>query len=116
MAYFAKIENNLVTQIIAVHNDVVGTEFPASEPIGQTFIASLGLDGDWKQTSFNGNFRKRYANVDYTYDATNDQFVAPQPYPSWSLGVDSDWQPPTPKPEGDFLWNEEQLKWIEFYH
>jgi len=112
MAHFAKIENGLVAQIIVVHNDVVGTEFPASEPIGQTFIASLGLDGEWKQTSFNGNFRKQYASVGSIYDATADQFVAYQPFPSWSLDVNNDWQPPTPKPEGRYFWNEETVSWI----
>tara|TARA_R110000868_G_scaffold181888_1_gene422829 strand:- start:1002 stop:1373 length:372 start_codon:yes stop_codon:yes gene_type:complete len=113
MAHFAKIENGLVTQIIVVNNDVVGTEFPDSEPIGQAFIASLGLDGEWKQTSFNSNFRKQYANNGYTYDATADQFVEDQPFPSWSLDANNDWQPPTPKPEGRYFWNEELLSWIQ---
>lgn len=113
MAHFAKIENGLVTQIIVVNNDVVGTEFPASEPIGQTFIASLGLNGEWKQTSFNNNFRKQYANNGYTYDATADQFVADQPFSSWSLDANNDWQPPTPKPEGRYFWSEDTLSWVQ---
>ena len=112
MAHFAKIENSVVTQIISVHNDVVGTEFPASEPIGQAFIASLGFDGEWKQTSFNNNFRKQYANNGYTYDATADQFVANQPFASWLLDSNNDWQPPTPKPEGRYFWDEETVSWI----
>lgn len=113
MAHFAKIENNVVAQIIVVHNDVVGTKFPASEPIGQAFIASLGLDGEWKQTSFNGNFRKQHAGNGYTYDATNDEFVAYQPFASWSLDANNDWQPPTPKPKGRYFWNEETVSWVE---
>lgn len=77
MAYFAKLENNIVTQVISVSNDVCGTEFPASEPVGQDFIASLGLDGDWLQTSFNNNFRGTYAGIGYIYDDGLDVFVAP---------------------------------------
>ena len=77
MAYFAKIENNIVMQVISVSNDVCGAEYPESESIGQAFIASLNLDGEWLQTSYNNNFRGRYAGIGYTYDAVNDVFVAP---------------------------------------
>ena len=70
MAHFAKIENDTVTQVIVVSNDDCGGgNFPDSEPIGQTFIASLGLTGEWLQTSYNANFRANYANIGYTYDA-----------------------------------------------
>jgi hypothetical protein len=76
MAHFAKIENNIVQQVIVVANeDCGGGEFPASEPIGQAFLASLGLEGEWRQTSYNGNFRGKYAGVGYTFDGTN--FVSP---------------------------------------
>lgn len=80
MAHFAKINNqNEVTEVIVVANSDCGNlDFPQSEPIGQAFIASLGLEGTWKQTSYNGNFRTRYAGNGYTYDAANDEFVAPQ--------------------------------------
>jgi hypothetical protein len=77
MAHFAKIENNIVTQVITVSDDVCGAEYPASESMGQTFIASLGLDGEWRQTSYNSNFRGTYAGIGYTYDADLDEFVAP---------------------------------------
>jgi hypothetical protein len=49
--------------------------------------------------------------IGWTYNGTN--FVAPQPYPSWTLDSNDDWQPPTPKPDGDYYWNEEELEWIE---
>jgi len=76
MAHFAKVENNIVHQVIVVSNsDCAGGEFPASEPIGQVFIASLNLDGEWLQTSYNANFRGTYAGIGYTWDGTN--FVAP---------------------------------------
>lgn len=77
MAHFAKVENNVVTQVIVVSNDDCGGgDFPESEPIGQAFLASLGLDGDWKQTSYSGSFRGRYAGIGMTYDADDDVFVA----------------------------------------
>lgn len=79
MAHFAKVENNTVTSVIVVANsDCGGGEFPASEPIGQEFLASLGLEGEWKQTSYNANFRGVYASIGWTYDPVNDVFVAPQ--------------------------------------
>ena len=81
MAHCAKIENNIVTQVIVVNNDVCGEptlQFPDTCAAGRAFIAnSLKLDGVWKQTSFNNNFRGRYAGIGYTYDAVNDDFVAP---------------------------------------
>ena len=78
MAHFAKVENGVVRQVIVVaDSDCGGGIFPASEPVGQAFLASLGFDGEWKQTSYNANFRGRYANETYTYDAVNDVFVAP---------------------------------------
>jgi hypothetical protein len=79
MAHFAQVnDSNVVQQVIVVSNDDCGGgDFPASEPVGQAFIASLGLTGTWKQTSYNGNFRGRYAGIGMTYDAGLDEFVAP---------------------------------------
>jgi hypothetical protein len=78
MAHFALIENGLVSNVIVVANEDCGNlEFPASESVGQAFIASIGLPGEWKQTSYNNNFRGRYAGIGYTYDAVLDEFVEP---------------------------------------
>ncbi len=78
MAHFAKIENGMVTSVLVVANsDCGGGEFPASEPVGQEFLASLGLEGEWKQTSYNSNFRGVYASIGWTFDADADVFVAP---------------------------------------
>ena len=78
MAHFAQVESGIVRQVIVVSTaDCGGGDFPESEPIGQAFIASLGLAGEWKQTSYNGNFRSKYAGIGDTYDAVNDVFVAP---------------------------------------
>lgn len=83
MAHFAKMNGNLVEQVIVVSNDDVDNlPFPESEPVGQAFIASLGLGGDWLETSYNNNFRGVYAGIGYTYDAVLDIFVAPPISPS----------------------------------
>ena len=72
MAHFAKIENGVVREVIVVGNDDAPTE-----AAGQAFIASVGLAGEWKQTSYNANFRGKYAGIGDIYDAVNDVFVAP---------------------------------------
>jgi hypothetical protein len=78
MAHFAKVENGTVAQVIVVNNETLGDlEFPESEAVGQAFIASLGLDGTWLQTSYNGNFRGIYAGSGMTYNAELDEFIAP---------------------------------------
>ncbi len=84
MAHFAKIdENNVVTEVIVINNDVVqNLPFPESEPIGVEFCQSLfGVNTVWKQTSYNGNFRGRYAGINYTYDPVIDEFIPPPPLP-----------------------------------
>lgn len=78
MAHFARIDNDTVQQVIVVANDDCGGgHFPESEPIGQAFIASLGLTGEWLQTSYHANFRGKYAGIGDLYDAQNDVFVGP---------------------------------------
>lgn len=72
MAHFAKVEDGIVTQVIVVNNQTLeDKDFPESESIGQAFIASIGLDGDWVQTSYNANFRGKYAGVGDIWDGTN---------------------------------------------
>ena len=102
MAHFAQLdENNVVTQVIVVGNsdtaDVNGVE---SENIGVAFCQSLlGAETNWKQTSYNGNMRVRYAGIGYSYNASLDAFVPPQPFASWTLdsGV-ADWVAPLTEP------------------
>jgi hypothetical protein len=77
MAHFAKIENDVVTQVIVVDNKDCGDlEFPESEAVGAAFINSIGLPGIWKQTSYNNNFRSKYAGIGDKYDAELDAFVS----------------------------------------
>ena len=80
MANFVKIDQyNICRDVIVISNsDCDDLPFPESEPIGQAYIASLGIEGEWKQTSYNANFRGTYAGVGYTYDETNDKFIAPK--------------------------------------
>jgi hypothetical protein len=83
MAHFAQVINNLVTDVIVIANtDCDDLAFPESEPVGQAFIASLGISGDWLQTSYNGNFRGCYAGIEYTWNGTDFlPPVAPPPLP-----------------------------------
>ena len=76
MAHFADIdETNTVLQVIAIDNaEVDNLPFPESEPVGQAFIASLGLEGTWIQTSYNANFREYYAGIGFTFDATLGEY------------------------------------------
>lgn len=79
MAHFAQVNgSNIVQQVIVVSNDDCGGgDFPESEPIGQAFIASLGLNGTWLQTSYHANFRGLYAGIGMIYDPELDEFVFP---------------------------------------
>ena len=72
MAHFAKIENGVVREVI-----VIGNGDAPTEAAGKAFIASIGLAGEWVQTSYNGNFRGTYAGIGYTYDAVTDTFTPP---------------------------------------
>ena len=118
MAYFAQIdEDGTVLQVISISNADAPDPAPAnSEPLGQAFIVDvLGLPGEWRQTSYNGNFRKQYCGPGFRYDADADVFIAPQPFPSWTLDADHDWQPPVPMPTegGPWMWDEASLSWVE---
>lgn len=117
MAHFAQLDNNnTVTQVIVVANDELILDGVESEVKGILFCKSLfGNDTKWVQTSYNGNIRKNYAGIGYTYDASNDYFYAPQPYPSWTLDAGAKWQPPVAMPTDDkkYMWNESTLSWDE---
>ena len=114
MAHFAKIEDGVVTQVVVVDNkdtsDASGVE---KEYIGAAFLERL-LGGTWKQTSYNGNMRKNYAGIGYTFNADIDAFVPPKPYASWTLNNDTaQWQPPVAMPDdgGLYAWNEDEQSW-----
>ena len=125
MAHFAKLdENNIVTQVIVVAN-----ESAPDEQTGKEFIASIGFEGIWIQTSYNTQggvhllggtpLRWNYAGIGYTYDSTRDAFISPKPYPSYVFDESTlSWKNSIPKPEGTktigWAWNEDSLSWEAF--
>ncbi len=106
MSHWAEIDNNnkVLRVLVGDNND------PAGDEGYQWLINNLG--GTWIKTSYNGNIRKQYAGIGYSYDPVADVFIAPKPYSSWLLDKNFDWQPPTPRPiEGFWDWDEENLMW-----
>ena len=103
MAHFAKLDNNIVTEVIVAEQDFIN-----SGRVGDEFL--------WVQTSYNGNFRKNYASVGSTYDKTRDAFIPPKPYASWVLVEDTcQWAAPTAYPDDGkvYEWNESNTNWEE---
>jgi hypothetical protein len=93
MAHFAKVENGVVEDVIVVDNDDIDNlEFPESEPVGRDHISSIGLEGEWFQTSYNHNFRKQYAGIGFSYNSDADVFVGIKPDgDGWYLNENYDW-------------------------
>ena len=103
MSHFAKLNNNTVTEVIVAEQDFIN-----SGAVGDSFL--------WVQTSYNGSFRKNYAGIGYTYDSVRDAFIAPQPYPSWTLVEDTClWEAPVAMPTDDkmYTWDEDTTSWVE---
>jgi hypothetical protein len=107
MSHWAEIdENNKVLRVLVGDNND-----PNGDEGYQWLIDNLG--GTWIKTSYNNNIRKQYAGIDFTYDPIADVFIAPQPYASWTLDDNHDWQPPKPRPsEGLWAWDEEAQEWV----
>jgi hypothetical protein len=109
MAHFAKVnEKNQVTEVLVVDN--------SHEERGAEFLAEdCKLGGVWIQTSYNNKIRGKFAAVGDTYDSTLDRFIAPQPFASWTLDADFNWQPPTACPNDGkvYSWDEKKKIWIE---
>lgn len=116
MAHFAELSNdNVVLRVLTVNNSEClcdkGTE---DESVGKIFcVANFG--GCWVQTSYNNNFRKRYAGVGFTYDEQRDAFIPPKRYASWSLDENTcNWVPPVPMPtNAPHVWDEVAAAWVE---
>lgn len=121
MAHFAKLDdNNIVIAVHVVNNDVITVDGNESEQVGIDFLTSLHGHTNWKQTSYNGNFRKHYAGIGFTYDAIRNAFIPPKPWESWILNEETlIWEPPTPRPASDpenpkhYYWFEPNKEWIE---
>lgn len=116
MAHFAEVIDNVVQRIIVIADSDAPDPAPEhSEPLGQAFIRDvLRLPGEWVQTSYNNKFRAHYAGIGYTWDVEHGVFYAPQPYPSWTLDAEWNWQPPVPYPDDDglYTWDEATLSWV----
>lgn len=121
MAHFAKLdENNYVIDVCVVNNDdVQNLPFPESEPVGIAFLTEWsGGYSNWKQTSYNNNFRVSYASIGGYYDPVNDKFVPMKPFASWVLDEQLNiWVAPVPIPNPDesykYVWDEATLSWID---
>ena len=104
MSHFAEINSdNIVQRVIVAEQDFINSGL-----VGDSF--------NWVQTSYNSNFRKNYAGTGYTYDKVRDAFIAPQPYPSWTLvEATCRWESPIPYPTDDkmYTWDEDTTNWIE---
>lgn len=117
MAHFAQLDdNNVVLQVIVVHNNELLDGGVESEAKGISFCRSLFPGTNWKQTSYNGNIRKNYAGIGYTYDTQRDAFIPPKPYSSWILDNESCvWNAPIPYPTDGkrYFWDEATITWLE---
>lgn len=118
MAHFAQIdENNAVIQVIVVNNsELLDENGQESEAKGIAFCEKL-FGGVWKQTSYNGNFRKNFAGVGFIYDGQRDAFIEPKPYESWVLNENTcKWESTIPKPNDGklYFWSEKQMCWVKF--
>jgi len=117
MAHYAYLDsNNVVVKVLTgvdetVTQNGVGGSSEAWEQFYESQEWHAGLT--CKRTSYNGNIRKQYAGIGFIYLPDADVFVLPKPYGSWTLDENHDWQPPTPKPEGNYAWFEPNQQWIE---
>jgi len=120
MAHFAELDgNNVVKRVIVVGNDVTTAAGPLGENDmhvdGETWCKNFFKGGTWKQTSYNNNFRKQYAGKGYTFDSAKDKFISPQPYASWVLDGNDEWQAPVTYPtdttDKNIRWDEAGQKW-----
>ena len=114
MAHFAELESKIdptgftsdthqvVKRVVVVSNDLITADGPLGtndmHVDGETWCVNFFKGGTWKQTSYNSNFRKHYAGIGWVYDATKDKFIQSQPFASWSLDAEDDWQGPVTYP------------------
>ena len=119
MAHFAELnESNVVLRVISVSNeDILDGDGNESEEVGIAFCKSLfGEHTNWKQTSYNANFRKNYASIGGTYDEVRDAFIPPCPFLSWVFAEETcKWVAPIPYPDDGrlYTWDELNQQWVE---
>jgi hypothetical protein len=118
MAHFAELDykNKVLRVAVGCNDDVANNGGDQSEQAAKHFETTVPLSSDgvkWVQTSYNNNFRGRFAGIDYTYDPEMDAFIPPQPYASWTLNEKYTWIPPIPYPNDGkaYDWNEIDQTW-----
>jgi len=114
MAHFAKLGLN--SKVMGVHvvdnENLLDSDGNEQEQIGIDYLVQVHNYPFWVQTSYNKNIRKNYAGIGYEYDEARDAFIPPSPFPSWTLDEETClWKPPTPKPDGNYIWNESTQAW-----
>jgi hypothetical protein len=124
MAHFAKLDtNNVVIAVVAGRDEDEGKENELTARTGdvykQTSYNTRGgvhyqLDGT-PSSDQSKSFRKNYAGIGYTYQADIDAFVPPQPFPSWTLNLGAQWEPPVAMPTDGkmYSWDEDTASWVE---
>ena len=117
MSHFAKVENNVVTQVIVAEQDVIDSGMFGAGWVQTSYNTRGGLHyGQDGQPDGGVALRKNYAGIGYSYDAARDAFIAPQPFPSWVLNEQTcQWEAPVPMPTDGkmYSWDEATLNWIE---
>tara|TARA_B100000519_G_scaffold202152_1_gene219642 strand:+ start:154 stop:615 length:462 start_codon:yes stop_codon:yes gene_type:complete len=131
MAHFAELESKvdptgitsdthqIVKRVVVVSNDISTANGPLGDNDmhvdGETWCNNFFGGGTWKQTSYNNNFRKQYAGKGYIFDTAKNKFLTPQPFASWSLDENDDWQAPVTYPTDitgkQISWDEAGQKW-----
>tara|TARA_R110000803_G_scaffold59082_2_gene117415 strand:+ start:359 stop:805 length:447 start_codon:yes stop_codon:yes gene_type:complete len=126
MAHFAELESKtdptgftsdthlVVKRVVVVANDYVSSD---EHEDGETWCINFFGGGAWKQTSYNNNFRKQYAGIGFVYNESKNKFLSPQPFASWSIDSNDNWQSPVTYPNGDqsayiIGWDEDNLRWL----
>tara|TARA_R110000787_G_scaffold220074_1_gene328849 strand:- start:174 stop:608 length:435 start_codon:yes stop_codon:yes gene_type:complete len=120
MAHFAELDNNnIVLRVVVVGNSIAANGGTLGDndmhADGEAWCIDFFKGGIWKQTSYNNNFRKKYAGTGMVYDPVKDKFLSPQPYASWALDANDDWQAPITHPtdttDKNISWDETNQKW-----
>lgn len=112
MAHYAFLdENNIVTEVITGIDEIELIQGLTPEVWYGNFRGQTCV-----RTSYNHQIRKQFAGVGYVYDSTADVFIAPQPFASWSLDSNYDWQAPIQYPADGKLysWDESNQVWVKF--
>lgn len=112
MAHYAEISpDGIVLQVLVIDNAQEARDGEGG--VGRWLKAHVNSTNEWLKTSYNGNIRKKYAGIGDTYDSQNNKFISPQPFPSWTLSNQDEWQPPTAIPNDGkrYVWDEATLSW-----